>query len=354
MGCSTSQVAESEKPTDGNEEFSLITTGARKATRKSKAIDEDEPLIDTTVKLPLRSKKTERAQKRLYQKQQRAATARQTAPSLLDLPPELLQEIFGYLQPTHIFTLLRVNKSLHTFIQTNSTPIALDIISRRYWILSQCLPLPVPFSSLDPADQKPSLSTHRQDLLQIHKKPYHHVKGIDPTRVCTCMTCVFAWNNLCLALDLAHWQRNLNAREPIPMIPRGANPAWNKTLLDTHADIVSRAMNGDRLIYAAILETHLRTTTQTLLRTFRGKKTVHPRRLYHLTPTEAAQGTDEFLSRSGPPSYEFPWHRDNYYALEAYVPNRKWSREREGWVYYAEGGHRRDLAWIRERFGGAG
>ena len=50
------------------------------------------------------------------------------------------------------------------------------------------------------------------------------------------------------------------------------------------------------------------------------------------------------------PQYEFPWHRDNYYALEAYIPNRKWSKEHEKWVYYAGDLHQRDLQWAIDRW----
>jgi hypothetical protein len=32
------------------------------------------------------------------------------------------------------------------------------------------------------------------------------------------------------------------------------------------------------------------------------------------------------------------------------VPNRKWSKEQERWLYYADGLHERDLQWVKERF----
>ena len=140
-------------------------------------------------------------------------------------------------------------------------------------------------------------------MLQIHRKPYQHIiKSIDPRKVCTCMNCVFAWNNLCLILDLAHWQKSLDKREPLPMIPRGTSPEWNLKLLDANAAIVERAMEGHLLQHALILEKHLQTTMSTLSRTFRGRKTVHPKRLYHFTNVDAETETDEFLERSGPPS----------------------------------------------------
>lgn len=333
------------------EEVSFITTDIRRTSRRCKIIDEDEPLVDTTEALSLRSKKTERVQKRLHKKQQRAAT--RTAPvSLLDLPPELLEEIFGNLPPSSIYDLLLTSHGIYNFIKERENSIIREIIRRRYWVLSRCFVLPVSFSDVDCSAHPALLSTKRQNMLTIHKKPYSHVKGIDHLKICTCMACVFAWNNLCLILDLAHWQPNLNNREPIPMIPRGSTPEWNKTLLDRNAAIVEQAMHSP-LTYARCLQTHLETTTSTILRTFKTKNppsTVPTQRLYHLTHDEARKGTDAFLDRSGPPSYEFPWHRDNYYALEAYVPNRKWSRERGRWIYYAEGLHEKDLQWVKDRF----
>ena len=330
------------------DELTLITTGSQKVSKRTKSIDEDEPLVDTTAALPLRSKKTERAQKRLQKKQQRAAQ-QPVGSTFFDLPPELLQEVLTHLLPSDIFRLHKVSRSVRHFLLQHQDSVARDIVKRRYWVLSQCFPLPVAFKNVDSTAQPALLSERRQDMLKMHKTSYQHVKGIDPMRVCTCMNCVFAWNNLCLLLDLSYWQKELNSREPIKMIPRGTFPDWNKHLLDANAGIVEKAMTC-RIFYAMILEKHLKTTVGTILRTFRGKKTVHPRRLYHLTPAEAGTETDEFLERSGPPSYEYPWHRDNYYALEAYVPNRKWSKEKEQWVYYAEGQHERDLQWVKERF----
>lgn len=340
--------AQKEGPSNPVEEVSYITTGTRKSSRKSKQIDDDEPLVDTTVALPLRSKKMLRLKRKAVDKQKKAAQ-RPPMTNLMDLPPELLQEVLGHLRANDIFQLLLVNRSFHDFVREHENTVTREIIRRRYWVLARCFPLPLAFEHVDPSARSALLSVRRQDMLQIHKKPYQHIMGIDPLKICTCMACVFAWNNLNVVLDLSHWQKNLNEREPIPMIARGTTPQWNVELLEKHAAVVEKAMTS-RLCYARILEKHLQTTIQTISRTIRGKKTMHPRRLYHLTPQEAAKETDEFLERSGPPSYELPWHRDKYYDLEAYVPNRKWSREQEKWLYYSEGLHERDLQWVKERF----
>ncbi|KAI7632138.1 hypothetical protein KC322_g22660, partial [Hortaea werneckii] len=120
------------------------------------------------------------------------------------------------------------------------------------------------------------------------------------------------------------------------MIPRGTNPDWNIELTDQHARIVQKAMDSP-LAYAALLQTHLNTITGTLLRQTRPAgmaqkqplhrhnkravplpaKTVHPNLLYYLTEHDAMQEDDTFLEREGKPSYEFPFHRDNYYNLLA-------------------------------------
>lgn len=163
------------------------------------------------------------------------------------------------------------------------------------------------------------------------------------------MTCVFAWNNLCLLVDLHHWQYNLAHREPIPMISRGTQPEWNQYLLSRNADIVRRAMRRP-LYYAAILEKHLSTITGTILRLSKWKKkgaTAKPR-LYHMTDRDLESGIDAFLDRKGSPSYDFPFHRDNYYSIETYLPNRKFGADGK-WHYYPlpPTQHERDLEWVK-------
>lgn len=335
-------------PKATSEVYTLI--GPRKAARKPAVVDDDEPLVDTTESIPLKSKKTERMQKR-QQKKLKKTTVTSETKSFLELPPELLQEVLSHLQPSDIFRLLRLNKSTRDFILDNESLIAKDIIVHRYHTLARSFHLPVPLSKVDDTAQAALLSKNWQDRLQIHKKPYQHVRVIDPAKVCTCMSCMLSWNNLNVILDLAFFQRHLDSREPIPMIPRGTYPEWNRKLTERNACIVERAMQSP-LHYAAILQIHLNTIVGTLTRQVRvGKKTCHPRRLFHLSTTDIESGTDLFLERSGPPSYEFPFHRDNYYSLEAYVPNRKWDRDDQIWKYASTGQpHDNDLSWVVARF----
>lgn len=326
---------------------------ARRSKKKIPAAFEehDEPLVDTTAALPLHSKKTERMQKRLEKKSKKKPAPKPQ--SFLDLPSELLLEILTYLRPRDVFRLQCLNRTTNSFIQENETIISREIIRTRYSILAKCFPLPIPFTTLDPKYHSALLSPKRQDLLTIHKKPYQHVQPLDPLEICTCMTCVFAWNNLCTIVDLAHWQQALDNREPIPMIARGQTPSWNQFLIARNADLVHAAMKSP-LVYTALLALHLDTTTRTILRRSRyikARPVLPEHRPYQLSLAEAAQESDAYLARKGPPSYEFPFHRDNYYNLEAYVPNRKWSREEGCWKYYAGTQHERDLEWVRDRFG---
>ncbi|KAM0716893.1 hypothetical protein Q7P37_006745 [Cladosporium fusiforme] len=343
-------------PLSSGETGYLISTAPSGGKRiKKKAVktaeDDDEPLVDTTANLTLHSKKTERMQKRLEKKSKKKPKAKPQ--SFLDLPFELLHDIFTCLQPRDLICLQRLNKSTQAFIHDNESTLAKEIIRCRYSILAKCFTLPIPFAKIDPIYHPALLSTKRQDLLAIHKKPYQHIQPLDPLEICTCMTCVFAWNNLCTIADLAHWQPSLDKREPIPMIPRGQTPTWNLDLLARNANLVRSAM-AHPLVYASLLAMHLDTTSRTILRRSKYIKTrplLPEHRLYQLSLAEAACGSDAYLARKGPPSYEFPYHRDNYYNLEAYVPNRKWSREEECWKYYAATQHDRDLEWVRDRFG---
>lgn len=343
------------QPTSNGEGYliSTVPSGGKRLRKKAMTVAEgdEEPLVDTTAALTLHSKKTERLQKRLEKKSRKKPKPRPQ--SFLDLPAELLHEVFSYLQPKDMAMLQCLNHSTKAFINDNETTLAKEIIRTRYSILARCFPLPVPFASIDEVYHPALLSTKRQDLLVIHKKPYQHIQPLDPLEICTCMTCVFAWNNLCTIADLAHWQSALDNREPIPMIPRGHSPAWNLDLLARNANLVRTAMVRP-IVYAGLLAKHLDTTTRTILRRSKYIKTrpvLPEHRLYQLSFAEAARESDGFLARNGPPSYEFPYHRDNYYNLEAYVPNRKWSREEGCWKYYAATQHERDLEWVRDRFG---
>ncbi|PMD66788.1 uncharacterized protein K444DRAFT_607085 [Hyaloscypha bicolor E] len=301
----------------------------------------DEPLVDTTASLLLRSKRLERLQKKRHQKE---AASKQYA-TFLDLPSELILNILSLLRPSDIFTLSQVNHGLQNFILKDASRIAGTVIAERYSILTRCFPLPVLLENVDKEAHSALLDNERQAKhLQIHKKPYQHVQTPDPRTICTCLTCMLTWNNLCLLVDFAHWQQNLEQGEPIPMVPRGKNPKWNQTLISANAAVVQKALYNT-LWYARILEQHLKSIVGSIRR--HGNNAGNKRRRFRMTVQDAATETDAFLSRSRPPSMDFPFHRDSYYMLEAYLPNRGWNSEVNGWVYMPATQHDRDVEFVK-------
>jgi len=347
-----------------------VTRKKNNKAQKTKIVDElgeDEPLVDTTTAIPKNSKKTRRLQR---QQKKKEAKSSEKVQNFLQLPGELLMEILGHLRPSDVFQLSRLNKATREFIEDYEVSIANDIIEQRYWVLRRCFVLPRLLADVDSRSQAALFHPRREKMIEIHKKPYQHVRPPDNRIFCTCASCMMAWNNLNVALDLSHFQGHLDRREPIPMIPRGTQSDWNPALIEAHANVVEKAVTSP-LIYASILEKHLETITGTLLRQTRRppqpKAPMHRHNkpmlavssamqsppatmLYGIVEADAAAGDDRFLERPGKESYEFPWHRDNYYNLLAYVPMRKWSKLEQRWMYYAAGAHERDLEWARKWF----
>ncbi|KAH7018059.1 uncharacterized protein B0I36DRAFT_222453, partial [Microdochium trichocladiopsis] len=304
-------------------------------------------LVDTTEALTLKSKRTARDRRK---QDRRAARAKRQAFKLLDLPYELVLDIFSLLCPSDVFRLLRVDKTLHAFITDphNCQRITSAIASWRYACLLQSYRLPVLLEDVDPFLHDELTSVERRELLGIHRKPYYqHIPPPDPAGICTCLACMLRWNVLCIAVDFAHWQDHLDQGTPLPMIKRGADmPAWNKELLAKHAYVVGKALRSP-LWHARILEAHLDSTVRAVARHAANKG--NQRRRFRMTEEDARSGCDAFLERSGPPSFELPFHRDNYYMLEAYVPNRSWIKEYNGWRYLPADQHDKDLAWVYRR-----
>jgi hypothetical protein len=315
------------------------TYSMRKGDAAKEFAEEAKPLVDTTKALPLRSKRTERRQKKRHQKEE----AFKQHATLWDLPSELLLDILTFLRPSDIFKLSRVNRALRNFIFDEESNIARKIIARRYAVLAKCFPTPVLLEKVDENAHPALLSEERQTLLNIHKRPYQHIQRPDPYTLCTCLTCMLSWNNLNLVIDFAHWQRNLNQGEPIPMIPRGKFPEWNQNLVIANAEIVQNALHS-QLWYACILECHLNSTIGSIHR--HGNNKGNKRRRFRMTIEDAAAESDAFLERSGPPSLDFPFHRDNYYMLEAYLPNRGWNTEAGEWRYMPSSQHDRDVEFV--------
>ncbi|ROV89721.1 hypothetical protein VMCG_10334 [Cytospora schulzeri] len=297
------------------------------------------------------SKRSERQRKK---HQLKRSKPRGENSSLLDLPFDILVHVLAFLRPSDVFRLSRTCRPLNVFLLVDHAAlISRSIVRWRYSCLEKCIRLPVLISDIDDLHLQALLQAReRQEKLDIHRRPYYqHVKPPDPSLVCTCLTCVLRWNILCLAVDFAHWQGNLDAGDPLPVIPRGRQPEWNSNLLNSHAAVVEKAVNpslggrASHLWYAAILEAHLDSTIRSIRRHSANKGNRRPR--FRMTPSDVVSGTDDFLQRSGPPSADFPFHRDNYYMLEAYLPNRCWFKEQGRWGYMPAEQHERDLEQIK-------
>jgi hypothetical protein len=270
--------------------------------------DDDEPLEDKTAALTLKNKKTERMKRKNATRQQK----RDAIVNLTKLPTELILETLKYLRPHDVIEFSFVNRRFHSLVEANANVIGDAIIARRYGILVKCLPTPRRLADVDAPIQTLLIDPARQKQLSIHNRPYQHIQSPDPHQLCTCLTCILTWNNLGLVLDFAHWQNHLDTGTPIPIIPRGQTPEWNQELVSRNARIARKAVDNS-LWHAAILERHLESTTRAIRRHSknRGNKRVH----VEMTEAEAAEETDAFLAKHGPPSLEFPYQRDEYYML---------------------------------------
>ncbi|RKU41476.1 hypothetical protein DL546_004223 [Coniochaeta pulveracea] len=287
-----------------------------------------------------------RKSKRLARQQKKAAVKASKKPShprntLLDLPYELVTSILHLLLPADLIRLSRVCRSLHSFITQESNTLARWVIKERYPVLEKCLRLPVLLAAL--GDEERTALQREERLRLLRKQAYSHIQSADPAVLCTCLTCVLRWNSLNLVLDFAHWQGHLNRGDPIPMIPRGQNPEWNQNLLAKHAAVVQRATTTP-LLYACILQTHLASTVGSIRRHAQNKG--NQRRRFRMNAEDERSGTDGFLSRSGPPTVDFPFHRDNYYMLESYLPNRGWNGEEARWMYMPASQHDTDVGMV--------
>lgn len=318
----------------------METTSQIVVNQKSNDFEEEEPLVDKTEALVLHSRRTERQRKK---QQKKTKVLPFEARGLLDLPYELILEILALLEPSDIFIISRTNKSLAQFIASEELPIANSIIKCRYSCLSQCFRPPALMKHIGPTYIEALQNKARHDLMAIHRKSFQHVKAPDPDLVCTCITCILRWNSLCLIIDFAHWQDYLDKGEPIPMIPRGTLLAWNQDLLERNAGIAEKALIQP-LWYARILQLHLNSTIRSITRHSANKGNKRPR--FQMSDEEKASGNDRFLAEVGPPSLDFPFHRDNYYMLEAYLPNRGWDRGERGWKYMQADQHEKDLEFI--------
>lgn len=300
----------------------------------------EEALEDRTAALALKSKRTERMQRRKVCRDKK----KDALVNLTKLPTELILESLTYLSPRDVFSFSLVNRRFHALVAANSCALGDAIIQQRYALLAQCFPTPKLLCDVAPSIRDLLTDPSRQTQLSIHKRPYQHIQPPDAHQLCTCLTCILTWNNLGLVLDFAHWQPNLDNGVPIPTMPRGQMSEWNRELVARNARTARKAVD-DSLWHARILEMHLDSTVRSIRRHLenKGNKRTH----VNMSREDAAAATDVFLSKHGPPSLEFPYQRDEYYMLEAYLPNRYWKKTEGRWIYIIAGQHERDLELVQ-------
>ncbi|KAI5925654.1 hypothetical protein F4810DRAFT_59827 [Camillea tinctor] len=306
-------------------------------------------LEDKTGVLTLRSKRTERLKRKQARKAQKKSERK--SHNLSNLPYELVLNVLVFLGPRDILTLQQVSKFFQVLIAQEEHSLARAVHRTRFQCLDKCFRLPVLLSDVDPAVHGHLKNPDRRELTAIHRKPYYqHVQQPDPAEICTCLTCLLRWSALCLVVDFAYWQDHLDKGEPIPTIPRGSLPEWNQSLIARNAALVRKALYSP-LYYLRLLEMHLNSTIRSIRRHSVNKSIQRPR--FHITQDDINSGTDHWLSRSGPLTYDLPYHRNNYDMLESWLPNRSWSSELKQWIYIPAEQHNKDLElvvkWAEQR-----
>ncbi|ROT36740.1 hypothetical protein SODALDRAFT_334937 [Sodiomyces alkalinus F11] len=334
------QSQDEDEDDDDDDTNPSIPTSRPSPTPSAPLTDSDRVAVDGH--LTIRSKRTERQRKRQQKRLAKKPTAHHSTDGI-PLPNELLLVVLSYLRPSDLFILLRTSKFLRDTILDWETSLVKDIIDLRYPCLAQCIRLPRLLGDVDPA-LHPALLNPADGRHTMGTRKFHHIQPPDHAFICTCLTCVLHWIALCVVVDFAHWQPRLDAGDPLPTIPRGTSPEWNEVLLASHVGVVRNAL-ASPLWYARLLEEHLRSTTRSIRRHAENKG--NRRRRFEMTRRDELAGTDALLRRKGPATVDFPFHRDNYYMLEAYLPNRSWSSDQERWLYLPDL-HERDLQWVAQ------
>ena len=324
--------------------YSLLSARPVKPLKMPRGVQREgeEELVDLTEALALRSKRTERRRRKRETKDAKSRS-RGAAAGLLNLPYEITMHILTMLRPSDVFCLSRTNKAFSFFVQEQEETLVRDITAARYACLSRCFRVPVLLKNMEPALCRHLKDAERHDKWYTSQRGFQHIAAWDKETMCSCGSCILRWNTLCVAVDFAHWQDDLDKGKPLPTIARGRNPQWNQRLVESHAAVVRKAFTS-RLWHARILEAHLDSTIRSIRRHAENKGN---RRLrFRMTKADERAESDAFLERAGPPSVDVPWHRDNYYLLEAYLPNRAWFMGPRDWVYVPADQHDRDVELV--------
>ncbi|KAK4460387.1 hypothetical protein QBC42DRAFT_332598 [Cladorrhinum samala] len=321
-----------------------------KKTKPADAIANDDAaaaaedvLVDLTQPIEKKSKKTKRQEMRM-QKKRPPFKPRQFS----DLDCDVMLCVLEFCVPTAIWALSKVCRGFRELIAANEQYIADRIIAFRYPNISRCFRLPVLVTQLDSSairdefgDIERSLDIFKREILPKRIQLRHIPKHLSKV-TCSCTSCVDRWNMLCLAVDFAHWQDDLDRGKPMPAHKWGVKPAWERQLRARYRQKVIAALHRP-LLYAMILESHLDSTVRAIRRQRQNK--ANQLRHFPITPADARSGTDAFLANEGPSSADIPFSRDTYYMLEVFMPGRAWDGDEKKWLYMAVK-HELDLRYV--------
>ncbi|KAL2160691.1 hypothetical protein VTH06DRAFT_887 [Thermothelomyces fergusii] len=238
--------------------------------------------------------------------------------------------ILKLLHLSDVFALSRASKGLHAFVLANEWAIANPIIKRLHPFFERFIIHAKEFERVEPAIQSLLERPDRPDL-GAHRNVHQNIPPPDKTLHCACMACLMRWNALCAVIDFAHWQDHLDGGIPIPTVERGTCPRWNQELLERNRRVAVKAPNSP-LRYARILDAHQGSTIRSILRSLQTKMDQH----YYVTAADVRAGTDEMLQQNEPSTFDYPYARDLYYMLEAFLPGRSWIPELRRWVFMPE------------------
>lgn len=131
------------------EEYILVLPYKEPGKALHKTTTNAEPAINRTSSFHSGSN-TSRTSEKVTGQRIKKMKSTNTSINLLDLPLDILLEIFVWLRPSEIQIISHGNRTLQELILRYENHLAKSIISKRYNALSKCFPLPVIASKVDP------------------------------------------------------------------------------------------------------------------------------------------------------------------------------------------------------------
>ncbi|KAK3990422.1 hypothetical protein QBC44DRAFT_288756 [Cladorrhinum sp. PSN332] len=316
--------------------------------RKTKSVtaskDDQDVLVDLTEPLKLTSKRTKRQQTKIQKK-------RVTFRQFPDLHQDAVMCILDYCTPRTIWALSQVCRGLGQLIRNNETYLANRVIALRYPNISKGFQLPYLMTQVIDTCPDPNilqaLDIYREKIIPLRVR-LRHIPGHPVDTICSCTSCIDRWNMLCLAVDFAIWQDDLDNGTPLPRTDWGfpCDP-WRQPdpILSRCRRRVINALHSP-LLYSMILESHLESTVRAIRRQRENKSNRSDH--FPMTSKDASSGTDRFLSKEGPSFIEAPYTREMYYMLEVFLPGRAWNKTDKEWKYLMVP-HERELEIVQSQ-----